>query len=215
MGATKTPPALLWDTEPSALALGVARILKHVATYAKDGRKCVQKADRVRLGDALFLRAWPIWRALSTIDRDSRAAARRARAKSYDNIARSAKRLKRELLGERGPKYVAMRTAPRFRTASDFNAFLAGLDLVTESAEDLAQLCVQFGRDSRTPKEQFVRDILPEIFERCFEQRASKFIDGSYNHFASAVLKEMGEEVSSEFVHRARYRKPRRKMQRR
>jgi hypothetical protein len=114
-----------------------------------------------------------------------------------------------------------MRTASRFRTASDFNAFLAELDLVIESAEDIAQMCGQFGRDPRTPKEQFVKDILPEIFKRCFRQNANLFIGSPYNYFASAVLKEMGEEtkegeaLSPEFVHRARYRKPRRKTRRR
>jgi len=208
--STQTISASQWDTEPDALRLSVERILEHVATYG--GKKCVQRVDHARLSDELFLRAWPIWRARSTIDHDSRATARRARAELFDDLARSAKRLKRKLL--HGSKYVASQIAIRFPATSDFNTFLAGLDRVIESAEDFAQLCGRIGWDPRTPKEQFLAEILPKVFERCFGQKASKSKEGLYNHFASALLKEFGETFSPESVHRARYRKPRRKMQR-
>jgi hypothetical protein len=217
MGAKKpdwTAPASKWAMTEAAHAASIGRIIREIATTPQ-GKKLVQNVDRDRLAGEL-IHAWSQWLATSTRDSEFKGHALKQRAQLFYDLVESAENFKERLLDKGHQGYVATQIGSRFPAQSEFRTFLVGLDQIIEFAEDNAQLYGhgKWLRENRPPTEQFVRDILPEIFERCFDQKAGKSENGPYSRFARAVLKEFGEEYSS--VRRARSHKPRRsqKMQR-
>ena len=153
------------------------------------------------------------WRLFTALDSDKGA---RERAKLFSAISDKAKDFKECLLNNTDQRYAARQIASTFSNASDFDAFLAGLDHTIETAETLTQQNKQGGwvRLSRPPNEWFAAEILPPIFERNFGRRAgvsrkdpsrskAHSADSPFIRFAVAVMREMGMQISAETVARA------------
>jgi hypothetical protein len=137
------------------------------------------------------------------------------RKELFGGILDSAIAFKDRLLDDRGHKYAAREIASRFEGPS-FEAFIYFLDRTIEAAKALKDenSCGGWVRLERPPKEWFVAEVLPQVFEANFKRkakishpsdsRAGTFIAGGpYIRFAVAVMREMGISVSEETVARA------------
>lgn len=125
----------------------------------------------------------------------------REKMESIKSVAEIARSLKDKLLlsdgaGEQCYSHAARVIAARFIPQHGFKALLAGLNEVIDCAENSADL----GRRSpRGLTKTFVSEILPKVYERCFERNAGftrHHTGGPYVRFAVAVMKEMGREIS-------------------
>ena len=150
--------------------------------------------------------------AFVTLDSDAGA---REREELFTGILDSAIVFKDRLLDDRGHKYAAREIASRFEGPL-FDTFLSSLDRTIEAAKALKDENSRGGwvRLERPPKEWFVGEILPRVFESNFGRPAkvsrpdelkvgAKAADGPYIRFAVAVMREMGMRISPETVARS------------
>ena len=108
--------------------------------------------------------------AFVTLDSDAGA---REREELFTGILDSAIVFKDRLLDDRGHKYAAREIASRFEGAL-FDTFLSSLDRTIEAAKALKDENSRGGwvRLERPPKEWFVGEILPRVFESNFGRPA-------------------------------------------
>jgi hypothetical protein len=149
------------------------------------------------------------------LDSDSGA---RERKELFSGILDSAIAFKERLLDARGHKYAAREIASRFE-GGHFDVFLSSLDRVIQATTALKGENSRGGwvRLERSPKEWFVGEVLPRVFESNFgrmarvsrpdpsnvSRRHANVADGPYIRFAVAVMREMGIRISPETVARA------------
>jgi len=206
--AARPQEGLPWLPDADA----INRIISAVTNTPK-GKKLAIDCDRNRL-IADLLEARTKWLVFAVLDSDKGASARR---KLFSVIERTAKDFKKRLLDDTGHKYAARAISSTFFSASDFDAFLDGLNRTIKAAETFVQQNSHGGwvRLSRSPKEWFVAEILPLVYERNFGRKARRSTAGSelanagaaigpYLRFAVSVMREvMGIEMSPETVARA------------
>jgi hypothetical protein len=147
------------------------------------------------------------WLLFAELDSDKDAT---LRAKRFDAITKSAKKLKKQLLQNfRTGKpcnnwlasYGAREIASRFDEGG-FDEFLTGLEKTIEAADALMLENKSGGwvRLPRSPKEWFAAEVLPFVFERNFGRAAGTAPNGPYVRFAVAVMHEMSIPFSAAAV---------------
>jgi hypothetical protein len=147
------------------------------------------------------------WLMFAALDSDADAT---LRAKRFGAIAKSAKKLKKQLLqnfrtgntcDDWLESYGAREIASRFDEGR-FDKFLTGLETTIEAADALTLENTTGGwvRLPRSPKEWFAAEILPFVFERNFERTAGIARNGPYVKFAVAVMHEMSIPFSATAV---------------
>jgi hypothetical protein len=234
-----TAPASKWAITEGAHAASIDRIIREIATTSQ-GNKLVQNVNRDRLAGEL-IDAWHKWAWYSAYHYDGAKVNIRRRADRFRVFAKGAMHFKNQLLNEVvqeafikvspnsdlvRAEVIARRWLGVFPKPSDLETFLGTLDRVIGTANDLTQTYDELrGKDRwnrlpRSPKEWFVGAILAPIFKRCFGRKAAaagsegkdeNIKYSPFSRFAIAVMREMGEEISTATVGHA-LRPPRRKL---
>lgn len=206
--AARRQEGLHWFPDADA----INRIVSAVTSTPRGKKKLATNYNRDQLVKDL-LEAWTKWLVVLPLDSDTGA---RNRRKLFSAIVRTGKYFKKRLLDDTGQKYAARQIASTFSNASDFYAFLGGLNRTIEAAEILARQNSHGGlvRLTRAPKEWFAIEILLPVYECNFCRNggisrpgSSKAIagaaDGPFPRFVVAVMREMGMAISPETVARA------------
>jgi hypothetical protein len=146
-------------------------------------------------------------RLLTAVALDSDKGARSRKA-LFSAIVESAEIFKERLLNDCGDRYAARNI---FFGVSQCDAFLDELNRVIDRAKDLQRQNSRGGwvRLSRSPKEWFAGEVLPQVFECNFGRKAAAStnsmtnkVSGPFIKFAVAVMREMGIQISPETVGR-------------
>jgi hypothetical protein len=201
LGHSEDIPTGLWICDLAACQKIIAAVGERYAVHV----------DRNRLVFDL-LAARESLLTFVALDSDSGA---REREKLFSGILDSAIAFRERLLDDRGHKYAAREIASRFERAH-FEAFLSSLDRIIEATKGFKDenSCGAWVRLERSPKEWFVGEVLPGVFESNFGRTAkvsrpdpskgrAKAADGPYIRFAVAVTREMRMQISPETVARA------------
>jgi hypothetical protein len=185
---------------------GLDNIFHAVDATEKGMRKRNYSAD-VNREQALqeLWAAYQHWVSLLELDSKRRTE---KKTQSIQSVANTTRRLRGQLLESgklpdgaavRYLSYPARMIAARFSSQDEFNTILAGLDQLIACAEHCANPKYVGFRLQRSPVRWFVSEILPGVYERIFGRRARKR-SGPYIRLAVAVMKEMGEPISTNTV---------------
>ena len=201
LGQSEAITTGLWICDPAACERIIAAVGERYAAGVDPSRLAF---DLLAAREALL--------TFVALDSDSGA---RERKELFSDILDSAIAFKEHLLDDRGHKYAARKIASRLERPH-FEAFLSSLDRVIEVTQAFKDenSCGAWVRLERSPKEWFVGEVLPGVFESNFGRAAkvsrpdpskvrANAADGPYIRFAVAVTREMRMRISPETVARA------------